>query len=107
VNYSHVIPRRLTAEQLLDAQHDLMQVPASFVGYPKGIRASQIYGVRAVSGREGRPSQADQFLITFGKPPRLLVCECERSSDTTLGQAFQLISGPEPERLLSSPHNRL
>ena len=42
-----------------------------------------------------KPTQADQFLVTFGKPPRLLVCECERSNDTTLGQTFQLISGPE------------
>ena len=47
------------------------------------------------------------FLVTFGKPPRLLVCECERSSDTTLGQTFQLISGPEVSSLLSAPDNRL
>ncbi|HSU67536.1 MAG TPA: DUF1549 and DUF1553 domain-containing protein, partial [Tepidisphaeraceae bacterium] len=107
-NYSHVIPRRLTAEQLLDSQHEVMQVPAEFAGYPKGIRAAQISGVRAVSTRTGgRPTLADQFLITFGKPPRLLVCECERSSDTTLGQAFQLISGPETEQMLSADDNRL
>jgi hypothetical protein len=32
-------------------------------------------------------------LQTFGKPDRLLTCECERNEDTTLGQAFQLITG--------------
>jgi hypothetical protein len=50
---------------------------------------------------------ADNFLVTFGKPPRLLVCECERSTDTTLGQTFQLISGPELSKLLTDSSNRL
>jgi hypothetical protein len=50
---------------------------------------------------------ADLFLATFGKPPRLLVCECERSGDTTLGQTFQLISGPELSHLLTDAHNRI
>jgi hypothetical protein len=108
IDYSHVIPRRLTAEQLLDAEHDVMDVPTEFSGYEKGTRATQISGVRAVSPRVGgKPTLADQFLITFGKPARLLVCECERSSDTTLGQAFQLISGPESATLLSTEDNRI
>ncbi len=33
------------------------------------------------------------FLKTFGKPDRLLTCECERSESTTLAQAFQMING--------------
>jgi hypothetical protein len=106
INYSHVIPRRLTAEQLLDAEHDVMGVPAQFAGYDKPMRAIEIPGVR-VSPRVARPTQADQFLVTFGKPPRLLVCECERSSETTLGQAFQLISGPETSKMLTTKDNRL
>jgi hypothetical protein len=107
INYSHAIPRRLTAEQLLDAQHQVTGVPAEFTGYPKGMRAGEIPGVRVARGKRSRPSEADMFLVTFGKPQRLLVCECERSTDTTLGQAFQLISGPEIARLLSEPENRL
>ena len=50
---------------------------------------------------------ADQFLVTFGKPPRLLTCECERSNDTTLGQTFQLITGPEVSDLLEAKDNRI
>jgi hypothetical protein len=50
---------------------------------------------------------ADNFLTTFGKPPRLLVCECERSAETTLGQTFQLISGPEMSQLIAAPENRI
>jgi hypothetical protein len=107
INYSHAIPRRLTAEQLLDAQHQVTGVPAEFNGYPKGMRAGEIPGVRVARARRSRPSQADMFLVTFGKPARELVCECERSMDTTLGQAFQLISGPEIASLLSDPENRL
>jgi hypothetical protein len=106
INYSHAIPRRLTAEQLLDAQHQVTGVPAEFSGYPKGMRAGEIPGVRAKS-RRFKPSQADMFLTTFGKPPRELVCECERSSDTTLGQTFQLISGPEIAGMLSTADNRI
>jgi hypothetical protein len=50
---------------------------------------------------------AEKFLAMFGKPARLLACECERSSETTLGQTFQLISSPEINRLLTDPENRL
>jgi hypothetical protein len=95
----------LTAEQLLDAQHQVTGVPAEFTGYPKGMRAGEIPGVRVA--RRGRISQADMFLSTFGKPPRELVCECERSTDTTLGQTFQLISGPEIAHMLAEPDNRI
>ena len=45
--------------------------------------------------------------MTFGKPPRELACECERSSDTTLGQTFQLISGREIARMVAAPENRV
>lgn len=108
INYSHVVPRRLTAEQLLDAEHDVMGVPATFAGYDQPMRAIDLPGVRAVTRRTGgKPTIADQYLITFGKPPRLLVSECERCSDTTLGQAFDLISGPDTTEMLSSPNNRL
>jgi hypothetical protein len=107
VNYSHVQPRRLTAEQFLDAEHEVAGVPAEFAGYPKGVRAGQIPGVKVVRQRGERATDADQFLATFGKPQRLLACECERSSDTTLGQTFQLISGPEIASLLSRKDNRI
>lgn len=107
VNYSHVLPRRLTAEQLLDAEHEVTAVPAEFAGYPKGMRAGQIPGVHATAPRQRRSTQADMFLVTFGKPARQLVCECERSSETTLGQTFQLISGPEIAEMLADSNNRL
>ncbi len=107
VNYSHVLPRRLTAEQLLDSQHEALAVPAKFTGYPVGMRAGQLPGVEAVRLREKRKSSSDTFLTLFGKPMRLLSCECERSSETTMSQAFNLVSGPEINELLSAPDNRI
>jgi hypothetical protein len=49
----------------------------------------------------------DFFLEVFGKPPRLLTCECERSGETTMSQAFQMISGPAMNELLDESDNRL
>jgi hypothetical protein len=106
-NFSRATVRRLTAEQLLDAQNEVTGVPSHFNGYPPGVRATQIPGVRAVRVRERKMSDGDMFLKVFGKPERLLTCECERSMDTSMGQAFQLISGPAINELLTEPDNRL
>src|SRR5687767_13556169 len=107
INYSRVLPRRLTAEQLLDAQHQVAGVPAAFTGYPVGMRAGQLPGVRVGRPRDRRSTSADMFLVTFGKPPRELACDCERSNETTLGQTFQMISGPEMSTLLTAADNRI
>src|SRR6185436_15299758 len=107
VNYSHVLPRRLSAEQLLDAQHQVAGVPAKFSGFPVGLRASQMPLGSPVRKRDLKGSGAELFLAMFGKPARLLACECERSGETTLGQTFQLISGPEISGMLANPDNRL
>ncbi len=92
-NYARVQVRRLTAEQLLDAQHQFLATWPEFNGYDRGIRAIQLAGVQRVRRRETPPSPDDRFLTMFGKPQRLMACECERSDETTLSQAFYLISG--------------
>ncbi|MGF1578802.1 MAG: DUF1549 and DUF1553 domain-containing protein [Gemmataceae bacterium] len=83
INFSYVHPRLLSAEQLLDAISQVTEVPENFKGHPKGTRAVQLPGVLG----------APKFLQVFGRPDRLLACECERQSATTLNQAFQMISG--------------
>jgi hypothetical protein len=52
-------------------------------------------------------TDAEKFLHLFGRPERLLTCECERANDSTLGQAFQLISGELLNRMIAAPENRL
>ncbi|MGH7139505.1 MAG: DUF1549 and DUF1553 domain-containing protein, partial [Pirellulales bacterium] len=106
-NFSHALVRRLSAEQLLDALSQVTGTTPEFKGYPAGMRAVQLPGVRVPTSRRQRASRDDQFLTLFGKPPRLLTCECERSTESTLSQAFQLVSGPAINELLSERHNRL
>jgi hypothetical protein len=107
LNFSRAYVRRLTAEQLLDCQSAVTGVPVKFNGYPPGLRAAQLPGALPERKRDQKMSEVDHFLETFGKPARLLTCECERSGDTTMGQAFQMISGPAINNLLDAPDNRL
>lgn len=104
-NFSHGILRRLSAEQLLDAAFQITGVPPHFQGQPPGMRAGQIPGGRT-NPRYGEEA-GDRFLAVFGKPERQLACDCERSAETTMGQAFQLLSGPTLNELLSTPGNRI
>ena len=107
VNYSHNIPRRLTAEQLLDAQCQVLGVDAKFNGYRVGTTAREITGVERVRARDESPAGGDRFLKVFGKPMRLLSCECERSSEPNLRQALTLIAEESVQKRLSHPNNRL
>jgi hypothetical protein len=107
INFSHALPRRLSAEQMLDTQHQVLGVAAKFSGYPAGLRAAQLPGGSPVRRNEIKMGGSEKFLAMFGKPARLLACECERSSETTLGQTFQLISSPEINALLTNQENRL
>jgi len=107
IYFSRARESRLSAEQLVDALSQVTGVPLSFSGYPAGMRAGEIPGVNALRDREQPLTLADQFLKTFGKPPRLQACECERTSEPTLSQAFQLVSGPLVNELLSRRDNRL
>jgi hypothetical protein len=106
-NFSRALIVRLPAEKLLDAQSQVLDGPAEFVGYSPGIRAGQLPGVRRVRDRESPPASGDRFLKTFGKPERLLACECERSNETSLSQAFVLISSEDMQERLARPDNRL
>lgn len=107
VNYSRAVPRRLTAEQMADALHQVAAVPAQFSGYDKGTRAAQIAGVPKQRRGGEAATTADQFLISFGRPPRELACDCERTNETALNHTFQLVSGPLVADLISRSGNRI
>jgi hypothetical protein len=106
-SFSHAVIRPLQAEQLLDAVSQATGVPAKFSGFPVGTRAGQLPGVGAQRPRGERPTDGEKFLYAFGKPVRSLSCECERSDDTTLNQAFQLITGEMLNCMLTEPDNRI
>ncbi len=95
--FSRAVTKLLTAEQLLDALCDVTGVPEKFPSLPLGTRAIQL-----PDGEVNHP-----FLKAFGQPARELACECERESDSNLGQALQLINGPTINDKIRKPDNRL
>ncbi len=84
INFSHTSPRRLTAEQLYDTLITATGAPRNIPGVPAGFRATQLPD----------PQVKLTFLDMFGRPPRESPCECERSSQVSLGQTLNLINGP-------------
>jgi Protein of unknown function (DUF1553)/Protein of unknown function (DUF1549) len=105
-NFSHTVVRSLPAEVLLDAISQVTSVPATFDGYPKGTRAGQIPSL-PILGRKEKFDSGMKFLRQFGKPERLLSCACERSDNTTLAQALQMMTGTLVNRAVSEPENRV
>src|SRR5438093_2895364 len=83
-NFSHALPRRLSAEQLFDAVSLATWVRPNFNGLPKGMSASE--------APDGNVAGSD-FLTLFGRPKRLSACECERTSNITLSHALNMING--------------
>ncbi len=104
-NNSHAIVRRLTAEQLLDSVSKALAAPLPLEGAPAGTRLAQL----AEGRKHYKPltTAVELFAASFGKPPRLIASECERSTDTALPQVFQLISGPLIQQLLTRKGNVL
>jgi hypothetical protein len=98
--------RSLPAETLLDAISQVTGVPPAFDGYPAGTRAVQIPSLPSIRRKETL-DDGMKFLRQFGKPERLLACSCERSDNTTLAQALQMITGPLVHRAVSEPNNRV
>lgn len=101
-SHSKALVRRLPAEVLLDLQSDFLSTPVAFTGYPLGIRAVQLPGVQGMRPRGATPAGGDRFLKTFGKPERILACDCERSNETNLKQVLGLIGASLNARLAES-----
>lgn len=104
-NNSHGLVRRLTAEQLVDGISKVLGAPVEIDGYPEARRLAQVPEGR----KHYRPikSSFDRFSLDFGKPPRLIASDCERSNETTLPQAFQLIGGEVVQSMITDKNNRL
>lgn len=105
--FSRGVPRRLTAEQTLDAIAQTLDLPIKFGGHESGMKAVQLPGVRNGDHRYAKPEIGDRFLALFGKPGRLLTCECERTNGTTLAQTFEMVSGELVDELLRSGTGRI
>ena len=94
---SHATPRLLSAEQLLDAICQVTDVAESFKGLPAGTRAVALPD----------PPTDHYFLKVFGQPQREMACQCERSSESNLSQALQMINGPTVHNKLRADNGRI
>lgn len=94
---SHSNTRLLSAEQLLDAICQVTSVPESFAGLPPGTRAVSL----------ADPPTDHYFLKIFGQPQREMACQCERSNESNLSQALQMINGPTVHGKLRADTGRI
>ena len=97
-NFSHAFPRRLSAEQLMDAVSAAAGARPNFPEVPEDTEASQL--VDPHIGKEG-------FLDVFGRPLRESACECERRSDFSLPQALNLVNGATISDAVADPKGRV
>nr|WP_237705502.1 DUF1553 domain-containing protein [Chthoniobacter flavus] len=107
-NNSHSIVRRLSAEQLLDSCSAVLATPLPLE--KENVRPGITRVAQMAEGRKHyKPltTSIDKFEASFGKPPRLIASDCERSNETAMPQVFQLISGPLLHQLITRPDNRL
>jgi len=97
-NFSHAMPRRLSAEELMDAVSSAAGARPHFPEVPADTMAEQL--VDPHIGQEG-------FLDVFGRPPRESSCECERRSDFSLPQALNLVNGKTISDAVADPKGRV
>jgi hypothetical protein len=97
IYFSHANTRLLSAEQLLDAICQVTSVPETFPGAPVGTRAVELT----------EPPADHYFLKIFGQPQREMACQCERSNESNLSQALQMINGPVVHNKLRDANGRI
>jgi len=90
--FSRYYARRLSAEVLLDAMSQVLEVPTEFPGLPAGTRAIDLPDENV----------AARFLDVFGRPARQSACECERVDAPALHQALELVNSTELQRKLTA-----
>ncbi|HEX7379948.1 MAG TPA: DUF1553 domain-containing protein [Pirellulales bacterium] len=95
--YSHFNVKRLSAEPLLDAINAATGTSTKFKNMPLGSRAIDL--------PDG--DYPDYFLKTFGKPRRVSICECERSSEANLAQALHTLNGDTVSQKIADGNGRL
>lgn len=106
--HSRYYPRRQMAEVLLDSIDQVLSTNTQFnqIAFPgadkqdtdfykEGTRAIQLYDAAVDS----------YFLKTFGRNPREITCECERSDEPSMVQVLHLSNGETLNPKLAEPKN--
>jgi hypothetical protein len=95
--FSHHLVRRLEAEQILDGVVQATGVPEKFPRVPLGARATQLPDTAVPS----------YFLDLFGRPARVVACECEREMAPNLAQTLHIMNGDSVNAKIRAPEGHL
>ena len=95
--FTHYLPKRLPAESMLDALDFACGTREKFNQLPLGTRAIQLPD----------PQVNSDFLDTFGRPQRLIACECERTAEPNLSQTLKLMNGDKMNNKVTDGNGRL
>ncbi len=83
--YSRNYPKRLAAEQILDAVDQVTQTNTAFDAMPDKTKAISLPDA----------SFRSYFLTVFGRPDASTACECERANESTLAQSLHFANSKE------------
>jgi hypothetical protein len=97
VYYARYTLKRLSAEQMADALDFVTGTQEKYQGLPAGTRAIQLPDSRVRS-----------FLLdVFGRAPRQITCECERTVQPNIAQALHLLNGDFLNQKIAAPTGRI
>lgn len=95
--YSHYLVKRIAAEPLLDAIDRSTGTQTKFPNLPLGTRAIELPDA----------NYQNYFLTAFGKPRRVITCECERVSDPNLTQTLHVLNGSMVSQKVADKNGRV
>lgn len=107
---SRYYPRRLMAEVLLDSIDQVLETSTTFneVAFPGADKQKTDFyaeGTRAIELYDAAVNS--YFLKTFGRNPREITCECERSDEPSMVQVLHLSNGETLNPKLANEKNSI
>ncbi|OYP36848.1 DUF1549 domain-containing protein [Rhodopirellula sp. MGV] len=108
--HSRYYPRRLMAEVLLDSIDQVLGTTSTFneIAFPGADKQKTDFyatGTKAIELYDA--SVNSYFLKTFGRNPREITCECERSAEPSMVQVLHLSNGDTLNPKLAAENNSI
>ena len=107
LNCSHFLPRRLTAEQLVDS---LNQITGTREAYRSRVPGGATVALPVTASRASQvPDRmlSSEVLDLFGRPRGESSCTCERGDEASMAHALHLINGKSMLERLNNPNGNL
>ena len=108
--FARAYPRRLAAEVLADAIADVTGVGDAYTEIALNDGSTEkttAYGPETRALQVADSAVKSPFLKTFGRNPRDITCECERSNQPSLVQVLALANGSSINDKLAAPGGRI